>query len=81
MVKITKCPPGKALGAGDLHTWASRRLSGRSGVPGQQDAGALNDWSRNREPKWLKKWLKKFPKGVRNIIKKKVMKRQPRPKE
>ena len=31
-VKVTKCPPGVALGAGDLHQWASRRRSGSSGV-------------------------------------------------
>ena len=32
-VKITKCPPGVARGAGDLHRWASRRRGGSSGVP------------------------------------------------
>lgn len=32
-VRITKCPPGKALGADDLQRWAHQRLRGRSGVP------------------------------------------------
>lgn len=29
---ITKLPPGKAYGAGDLGKWSSRRLAGRSGA-------------------------------------------------
>jgi hypothetical protein len=32
MTNVTKCRPGVVPGAGDLHTWASRRLAGRSGV-------------------------------------------------
>jgi hypothetical protein len=36
-IKITKCPPGVALGAGDLQRWAHNRTLGRSGVIGQRD--------------------------------------------
>jgi hypothetical protein len=32
MVRITKCPPGTALGARDLHRWSLNRARGRSGV-------------------------------------------------
>jgi hypothetical protein len=32
-IKITKCPPGEALGARDLQRWAAQRLKGGSGVP------------------------------------------------
>ncbi len=35
--KITKLPPGKALGADDLHEWASRRAVGQAGVYVSQD--------------------------------------------
>jgi hypothetical protein len=31
MVNVTKLPPGRAQGAGDLQAWASNRLTGRSG--------------------------------------------------
>ena len=31
-VKITKLPPGKAIGADDLQIWARRRNGGLSGV-------------------------------------------------
>jgi hypothetical protein len=31
-IRITKLPPGEALGARDLQNWAHRRLAGRSGV-------------------------------------------------
>jgi hypothetical protein len=30
--RIRKCPPGNAIGAGDIHEWASRRLVGQPGV-------------------------------------------------
>lgn len=30
MVKITKCPPGEALGARDLQNWSRGRLQGSS---------------------------------------------------
>jgi hypothetical protein len=45
-VKVTKCPPGVALGAGDLYRWASRRHGGRSGMAGQRDKD-LEAWARN----------------------------------
>lgn len=35
-VKVTICPPGKAKGAGDLHTWALRRQAGLSGLPDER---------------------------------------------
>lgn len=31
-IKITKLPPGEAMGARDLQNWAHRRLAGRSGM-------------------------------------------------
>lgn len=48
-IKITRYRPGRAIGAGDLHAWASRRLAGKSGVP--------NDEKRQRK-KW-RKFLKR----------------------
>ena len=36
--KITKCPPGRALGADDLQRWARQRNVGRSGVPDKSDS-------------------------------------------
>ena len=32
-IKITKLPPGEAMGARDLRKWASNRRAGGSGVP------------------------------------------------
>jgi hypothetical protein len=46
MVEITKCPPGKALGAGDLHRWAHNRQLGRTSVAGQRGKD-LKAWARN----------------------------------
>ncbi len=31
--RVTKCPPGEALGARDLAEWATSRRGGRSGLP------------------------------------------------
>src|SRR5215471_16740878 len=45
-VKITKCPPGTALGAGDLQRWAHNRSLGRSGVIGQRNKD-LKAWIRD----------------------------------
>jgi hypothetical protein len=45
-VKITKCPLGRALGAGDLHAWAHNRQLGRSGMAGQRDKD-LEAWTHN----------------------------------
>jgi hypothetical protein len=42
-VKVTKLPPGRALGAGDLHYWSSNRLAGR--------AGTFNKWDHKRQQK------------------------------
>jgi hypothetical protein len=32
-VKVTRLPPGKAIGCDDLQRWGKQRLLGRSGVP------------------------------------------------
>jgi hypothetical protein len=45
-VKVTKCPPGRALGAGDLQAWAHNRRLGRSGMVGQTKHD-LEAWARN----------------------------------
>lgn len=37
MVEITKCPPGRARGAGDLQSWSFNRMLGRSGVNPKDD--------------------------------------------
>jgi hypothetical protein len=42
-VKITKLPPGEAIGARDLRTWASRRAAGRAGVPTTKTERAVLD--------------------------------------
>ena len=46
-VKVTICPPGEALGAGDLQRWSRNRALGRSGVSDTK-----------RERKILKRWGK-----------------------
>ncbi len=32
MVKVTKCPPGEAIGARDLQKWGRRRAAGKGGA-------------------------------------------------
>src|SRR5260370_41034821 len=41
MAKITKLPPGKAIGADDLQIWARRRNGGLSGVPKHRKQGKV----------------------------------------
>jgi hypothetical protein len=52
MVEVTKCPPGIAKGAGDLHAWASRRLVGRSGLPEpkRRKSRTKGNWRRKKGP-------------------------------
>jgi hypothetical protein len=66
MVKITKLPPGKAMGADDLQIWARQRNGGLSGVPDdRQQENLLYKQKRQRE-KWLRKRRRKYPrKGPR----------------
>lgn len=47
-VWVTKCRPGKALGADDLQTWSGRRAAGQVG-------GATLIQERRRIKKWLAK--------------------------
>ncbi len=61
MVKITKLPPGKAIGADDLQGWSRQRNAGRSGVPDdRQKEKRLNEQKLRRE-KWLRKNRRKYP--------------------
>jgi len=49
-VPITKLPPGKALGADDLTTWALRRAGGRSGdAPRYRERSAVMHCDRCNE--------------------------------
>jgi hypothetical protein len=41
-IKITKLPPGRAIGAGDLHSWSTNRMTGRTG----------SSMNRQREKLW-----------------------------
>jgi hypothetical protein len=47
MAKITKCPPGKAIGADDLQIWARQRNGGLSGVP---DHRYQERWQHKQKP-------------------------------
>jgi hypothetical protein len=61
MAKITKLPPGKAIGADDLQCWSRQRNGGRSGVPDerQQEKRLLGE--KRRREKWLRKRRRNFP--------------------
>jgi hypothetical protein len=64
MVKITKLPPGKAIGADDLQIWARRRNAGLSGVPDdRQQENLLHKQKRRRKKR--KHWRKYPRKGLR----------------
>jgi hypothetical protein len=55
-VRITRLPPGTALGAGDLHTWAKRRLAGRGGVPktrAERKVAAARSEAQDATAQWL----------------------------
>jgi hypothetical protein len=56
-VKITRCPPGEAMGARDLQRWAHQRLRGRSGVPltrKQKKVAAARGEDEDATAKWLR---------------------------
>jgi hypothetical protein len=56
--KITRLPPGEALGARDLEHWASRRLAGRAGMPMSKMKRELAAQKRERDDPvafWLKR--------------------------
>jgi hypothetical protein len=58
-MKITKLPPGEAVGARDLQTWASQRSAGRAGVPvGEKERKALAWKRRDRAQRWLD-WIER----------------------
>lgn len=68
MIKITKLPPGKAIGADDLQQWSRQRNAGRSGVPDDsQQEKRLNEQQLRRE-KWLRRRRRKYPrKGLADL--------------
>lgn len=50
MVTVTKLPPGKAIGAGDLHRWGMRRLQGKGGMPEtKQERKGLKQWKQQEK--------------------------------
>jgi hypothetical protein len=53
MVKITKLPPGKAIGADDLQIWARQRNGGLSGVPDDRQQK-----NRLHQKQWRARWLR-----------------------
>jgi site-specific recombinase XerD len=60
MIKITKLPPGKAIGAEDLQNWSRQRNAGRSGTRDDlQQEKRLHEQKRRRE-KWLRKHRRKY---------------------
>jgi hypothetical protein len=75
MGKITRLPPGKAMGADDLLIWARRRNGKLSGVPdGRQPANRLHK-QRQGHAKWLRlardiahdQWLFRLVMAGRNL--------------
>jgi hypothetical protein len=62
-VRITKCPPGVALGAGDLHRWASRRLGGKGGMPMTklERQAAEKRKPKDRADRWLEAVERRYP--------------------
>jgi hypothetical protein len=50
-IKITRYRPGRAAGAGDLQTWASRRLVGQSGLKKKAEkkwSKAVSKWKKSK---------------------------------
>jgi hypothetical protein len=75
-VKITKCPPGKALGAGDLMAWSHNRQLGRTGVSGQGKAD-LKAWARNRpQPDAADRWLERHDPELQRRLRKRAARRR-----
>jgi hypothetical protein len=64
-VKVTICPPGRALGCDDFQRWASRRSAGRSGAgSSRDDREKLKAWSRQKDDA-AGRWLATHDKGER----------------
>jgi hypothetical protein len=59
MAKITKCPPGKAIGADYLQIWARQRNGGLSGVP--------DDRQQKNRPHTRKRWRAKSLRLLREL--------------
>lgn len=56
-IKITKCPPGEAIGARDLQKWGQRRTIGQSGVPlSRKEWLRQKKREKNKDP--AEKWLR-----------------------
>jgi hypothetical protein len=53
VVKLTKFPPGAALGAHSLHSWSVNRSGGMSGDRSWLDS--IHPTTRNKRPKWRSK--------------------------
>jgi hypothetical protein len=68
MVKITKLPPGKAMGADDLQRWSRQRNAGRSGVSeDRREEKRLQEQKQRREG-WQRKHRRKYPrKGLADL--------------
>jgi len=65
-VKITKLPPGKALGADDLRRWAHQRLRGRSGVPmtkREKKLAGKHDEPKDAAARWLAEAERRITRG------------------
>jgi hypothetical protein len=73
-VKVTKLPPGEALGARDLQVWGHRRTVGKAGLPPtreqrnqikqRQQAAQRAGFSRkygDEASKWLRRYGKLLP--------------------
>jgi hypothetical protein len=68
MVKITKLPPGKAIGADDLQNWSRQRNAGRSGTRDDRQEEKWLRKQKQRRAKWLSKHRRKYPrKGLADI--------------
>jgi hypothetical protein len=58
-VKVTKCPPGRALGCDDLQQWASNRSAGRSGVRSSREDRKKLAERRDDADRWLAQYDRK----------------------
>lgn len=67
-VKITKLPPGKAIGADDLQRWSRQRNAGRSGAPDDWLLEQRLHGQKKRRKRWLHKHRRKYPsKGLADL--------------
>jgi len=68
MIRITKLPPGKAIGADDLQNWSRQRNAGRSGTRDDRlEEKRLRKQKRWREKRLLKHRRKYPRKGLADI--------------